>query len=527
MRRFLVACLALTAVVAASTQSFAAEPQMDAADNAVSYIDGIQNADGGFPGFSPSSSAGSTLDAVFALSAAGVDPKSVTNGGLGPDDYLATQAPAFSASSPGSAAKLVQGVLTMDLDETNFGSINPLAVMHSNYTPGTGAYGTDTFAQSQYILALDAAGLPIPPLAVTYLASLQLGNGSWEYCCGFGGDTNTTALAIRALTAGGVVPADPDIVAGIAFLMANQEADGGFPYLLSFGSEPNSTGFVTQALVAVGQNIDAGGPWDKGVGLTPQAFLLGSQDPTTGALEYFGNDDAFATYQGLPGLTLAAFPEQADVDGDGLLYAADNCATVANPAQANYDANFIDQTPPSTQDDLTWIMSDGRGDVCDLDADNDGIANGAEATGCNSSGSLSSTNRDTDGDRVIDGAECAIGTNPGSAASKPTPAQCAAHLSVSLPTDTDADGIRDATEFCGYMSSRTDSDTDGDGADDGCEVASFNVDTVVNPADMGLLATEMLRAALPSAKLANMDVNKDGVLNPADQGIVASLFVPC
>lgn len=527
MRRFLVACLALTAVVAASAQSFAAEPQMDAADNAVSYIDGIQNADGGFPGFGPSSSAGSTLDAVFALSAAGVDPKSVTNGGLGPDDYLAAQAAVFSSSSPGSAAKLVQGVLTMDLDETNFGTINPLAVMQANYNAGTGAYGTDTFAQSQYILALDAAGLAIPPLAVTHLASLQLGNGSWEYCCAFGGDTNTTALAIRALIAGGVAPSDPDIVAGLGFLAANQEADGGFPYLLSFGSEPNSTGYVTQALVAVGQNIDAGGPWDKGVGLTPQAWLLGHQDPTTGALEYFGNDDAFATYQGLPGLTLAAFPEQADVDGDGLLYASDNCATVANASQTNYDGNFIDQTPPSTQDDHTWVVSDGRGDVCDFDADNDGIANGAEAAGCGASGPLSSTNRDSDGDRAVDGAECAVGTNPGSAASKPTPAQCAAYLGVAVATDTDGDKIRDSTEFCGYSSSRTTTDTDGDGVLDGCEIASLNSDTIVNVADRGLLAIEFTRAVPQSAKIVNMDLNKDGVINVGDTGLLATLFAPC
>jgi hypothetical protein len=527
MRRLLIACFGVAMVLLASTQIFAAGPQMDAAADAASYIDSIQNADGGFPGFGPASSAGSTLDAVFALSAAGVDPKSVTNGGLGPDDYLATHAAAFSASSPGAAAKLVQGVLTMDLDETNFGSINPLAVMQTNYNAGTGAYGTDTFAQSQFILALDAAGLAVPPLAVSYLSSLQLGNGSWEYCCGFGGDTNTTSLVIRALLAGGVAPSDPDIVAGLGFLAANQEADGGFPYLLGFGSEPNSTGFVLQALVAAGEDISAGGPWDKGAGLTPQAFLLGTQNPATGALQYFGTDDAFATYQGLAGLTLAAYPERADVDGDGLLYAADNCPTIANAGQENYDGNFIDQTPPSTQDDLTWVNSDELGDVCDLDADNDGIANAAEAAGCNGSGTLDPLNRDTDGDRVVDGAECALGTNPASAASKPTPAQCAAYLGVSLSDDTDSDGIRDHVEFCGYNSSPALTDTDGDGIGDGCEIGSLNGDALVNVADMGLLAVEILRAVPQASKLSNMDLNKDGVINPADQGILASLFIPC
>ncbi len=287
---------------------------MAAATQAVGYIDSIQNTDGGFPGFGPSSAAGSTLDAIFALSATGVDPKTVENGTNGPDDYLSGQAAAFSASSPGAAAKLVLGVLTMDLDETSFGSTSPFAAMQGNYNIGTGQYGSDTFAQALYLLSLNSGGYTIPPAASAYLTSLQLGNGSWEYCCGFGGDTNTTAFAVRALLASGIAPSASVITNAFAFLAANQEADGGFPYLLSFGSEPNSTGFVLQALVAAGENIDTGGPWDKGANLTPLVWLVGSQNLTTGALRYFGADDAFATYQGVPGLMLAAYPERSHPD---------------------------------------------------------------------------------------------------------------------------------------------------------------------------------------------------------------------
>jgi hypothetical protein len=46
--------------------------------------------------------------------------------------------------------------------------------------------------------------------------------------------------------------------------------------------------------------------------------------------------------------------EWADLDGDGIGDNGDNCKTVPNPGQANYDG-------------------DQRGDVCDLDDDNDGV----------------------------------------------------------------------------------------------------------------------------------------------------------
>ncbi len=132
-----------------------------------------------------------------------------------------------------------------------------------------------------------------------------------------------------------------------------------------------------------------------------------------------------------------------DTDGDGIVNGlplpVDNCPAIANPLQEWSDRNFIDQTPPSTQDDRTWPNSDPTGDACDTDDDNDDILDTAEPVGCNASGALSPTNRDTDGDRTLDGAECVLGTNPASAASKPTAAQCAAIVGVGVSVDTDGD----------------------------------------------------------------------------------------
>ena len=80
----LAAALALLVGVTMQHTASAAEPQTTAANAAVHYIEGLQNADGGFPAFGSYSTPGSTIDAVFALNAAGVDPATVTNGGHSP-----------------------------------------------------------------------------------------------------------------------------------------------------------------------------------------------------------------------------------------------------------------------------------------------------------------------------------------------------------------------------------------------------------------------------------------------------------
>jgi hypothetical protein len=219
-----------------------------------------------------------------------------------------------------------------------------------------------------------------------------------------------------------------------------------------------------------------------------------------------------------------------DPDGDGIFDAADNCPNNANPLQENSDRNFIDQTPPSTQDDRTWPRSDPTGDACDTDDDNDGILDVDEAAGCNASGPLSPTNRDTDGDRVLDGAECTLATNPASAASKPTAAACAAFLGVGASVDTDGDRLFDRVEYCAYNTDRLLLDTDGDQdasplnanpavnlIKDGCEAASLNNDRVVNSADQLLIALEITREIDQTLRLVSMDINKDGGVNSGDQ----------
>ena len=219
-----------------------------------------------------------------------------------------------------------------------------------------------------------------------------------------------------------------------------------------------------------------------------------------------------------------------DGDGDGVVDEFDNCPGVANPFQENADGNFIDQTPPKSVDDTTRAFSDEMGDACDNDDDNDGLLDLLEGAlpipSCPSAvGPTNPLVADSDSDRVLDGAECQLGYDPGSPASKPPaivgPDQDSDGVPDQLdpnPTDPDSDddGLRDGIEFRHYNTSMTLANSDNDLCGDAREVASINSDNAVNSGDQLLIVTEILRLP-PPAKVVNIDLNKDGAINSGDQ----------
>jgi hypothetical protein len=255
-------------------------------------------------------------------------------------------------------------------------------------------------------------------------------------------------------------------------------------------------------------------------------------------------------------------PRIVDTDGDGHADLAapdgalpgdmryDNCPTVANPDQANHNSNTVDLKSLGRMfNDITWPNSDAQGDACDPDADGDGLANDVEAglgpggayhALCSSaSGPTDPLNTDTDGDMVVDRAECALGTDPASAASVPprSPAGDSDHdgLSDSFElqigtdphnADTDGDGLIDGVEVKGYGTDPLRRDSDGDGCDDGKEAASVNADRYVNSADL----VQVLRSYGPGGTpgyLRDMDVNRDGTVNSIDLLLVVRLYGRC
>jgi hypothetical protein len=192
----------------------------------------------------------------------------------------------------------------------------------------------------------------------------------------------------------------------------------------------------------------------------------------------------------------------------------------------NHD-NHIDLPPTKTFDDLTWPNSDLTGDGCgDGDDDNDAMSDANELSlpGIACPAATAATSpiaADTDGDRFLDGAECALGTDPASSASKPVLTACAA------AGDADADGLTDRVEICHYNSDPNNNNTDGDVCRDGKEAASLNNDNAVNSGDQLILSSHLGATAGGPTYVVDFDITKDGGINSGDQLTMAGRLGNC
>lgn len=194
--------------------------------------------------------------------------------------------------------------------------------------------------------------------------------------------------------------------------------------------------------------------------------------------------------------TITDFYAIPDSDADGWGDSEDNCPTVAQFNQDNTDLNFIN-LPGKAFVDITRPNSDGLGNACDPDDDNDGRLDADELSGAGCNGHVTDPLvGDTDGDSALDGAECAIGTvpsvsgPPSGLGSRPSMAQCGALAGTDTTTHSDADGILDWREVCHYNTSITSVNTDGDACGDAREIASINANNAVDVIDLQQIALE-------------------------------------
>jgi len=167
--------------------------------------------------------------------------------------------------------------------------------------------------------------------------------------------------------------------------------------------------------------------------------------------------------------------------------------------------NFGDEDYDVYWDNLRW----GAPGVFDngTDTDRDGLTDWRETY-------VHHTNKnakDTDGDRIEDGVEVAVGTNP--------------LVSNGTPADTDRDGIPDSVD-----GSPSNPDADGDGIQDGYEVALNGSNSTAGQPPLGSLDGSSGRPNAGDAKalakvvigsMANpgtgtADLNRDGVVDGKD-----------
>ncbi|MEA2595639.1 MAG: hypothetical protein QOF01_2108 [Thermomicrobiales bacterium] len=301
----LVALLALLAPVAARAQD--ATPTADPAlANAAAWLQSQQAADGGFLGFSGTSDAGTTADAILALAAA-------RNAGADVDlekaaDFLQENSLVYAQTGPGQAAKLVLAIVAAGGDPRNVERVNPLSIVEVSAKSPNGIIGFGPFDHALGVLSMVATETDVPSTAIEAFQKTQLDDGSWSFdgsTTAGSGDTNTTAIAIQALVAAGQGN-DPMVGKAIDYLKTTQTESGGFPY--QPGQTPkgdaNSTAVVIQAILAAGED-PASADWKNA-----EAALVAFQNPS-GAFRYTDDepdDNLFATVQAIPALAGQPYP---------------------------------------------------------------------------------------------------------------------------------------------------------------------------------------------------------------------------
>ena len=216
----------------------------------------------------------------------------------------------------------------------------------------------------------------------------------------------------------------------------------------------------------------------------------------------------------------AAFAQ--DTDGDGVPDATDNCVTVYNPDQANFDGDAppygdgvgIGNGKGYTGDDKTVPNSDTLGDACDPDDDNDGLADGSDSDplGDNTYEDNANGNPcvplgtdaaddgpswDSDCDGKLDGWVGACG---------------------STSADADGDGLRDAWENCKWGTNPNVIDSDGDTLGDCREAADVDGNAVVAfPGDTIAYAKAILLSTATFGQDGDFDIDGNNTLNfPGD-----------
>jgi hypothetical protein len=272
-RKFLsIVLLALILLGSLPYPTVSAQANSEVISNAVAYLQGQQQPDGGFPGVSGTSDPSTTARAILAIYAIGQNPADFTTAnGITPIDYLSTTIADYifdpnevlfpanaglmlsALAKNGSAPSDLPGLLMDTMKED--GSFASEAVEEFSNGTNTG------LSQAMAVLGLASTGDPIPTLAVTYLISLQLEDGTWDN--GFGSDPDTTALAVVALLSSGQVKAgDPVIQKAFDYFKTTQLDNAGWrPSWDTDELNVDTTGWISLAIITAGEDLSN---WSKG-----------------------------------------------------------------------------------------------------------------------------------------------------------------------------------------------------------------------------------------------------------------------
>jgi energy-coupling factor transport system substrate-specific component len=234
----LVALLVLPAVVPGSAKAAAG------AERAASWLESVQNSDGGF-GASSGDPSGAAVSGwvMLGLEAAGRNPLDVARLGRTPVDFLRTSVDELGTS--GDLARTIVALQGAGVDPRSFAGhdlIEELLQHRADNGSFAGWPGTTSYS----LIALRSAGVGGLDKTASWLVGVQNGDGGWGDVPGQPSNADVTAAAMQAI---------PDTKAaklGLSYLRKHQHPDGGFALGGSGGVNSQSTGWAAEAMIAVG-----------------------------------------------------------------------------------------------------------------------------------------------------------------------------------------------------------------------------------------------------------------------------------
>jgi hypothetical protein len=334
---------ALVAVFALGAPTASASVPTDASTAtayAAHWLAGQVTADGDVLDSHGDPSISNTLQTALSLATAGRDQATFDRVVAWLADHVDEVTGTDVHIDPGATGALLLVVAAAGQDATNFGGVDLVSRLQGTlgaFEPGLyGSYtdvGDPTYSgvydQSLAVLGLKAAGATESSAALDWLVGQQCSSptdlaGAWmSYrapgadCHGFdsttftGVDTNSTAIALDALSAAGRTPAQD----ALGWLAANENADASFGFYVGNPGDPDSTALVVQSIRAAGESPTTG-RWVKGTASPVQALLsfqLGCDAAVAdrGAFTFPGSGgapSAIATEQAVWGTSGRTFP---------------------------------------------------------------------------------------------------------------------------------------------------------------------------------------------------------------------------
>jgi energy-coupling factor transport system substrate-specific component len=238
----------------------------------VAYLEGAQNADGGF-GAAKGQRSSELYSAWVAmgLAAAGRDPLSLTRTGHSVLDSIRGESSTLEGA--GDEERTILALRACGVSTHAFPGGDPVAML-MRARSSDGSFGRLVNLTTFAVFALRAAGRPasdpVVRAAGRWLERQQNPDGGFSFAVrGAREDVDDTAAALQGMIdAGG--RRSPAVARAVAFLRRAQNPDGGYAQQVGGASNAQSTAWAAQGLIAAGQDVRA---VTRGGSRSPLAYI--------------------------------------------------------------------------------------------------------------------------------------------------------------------------------------------------------------------------------------------------------------